>query len=714
MGLRKTGPNSYVRIAAVGSFVKNIVYNSKKYIMKNIKLGVKLIGGFIATVVIILIVGINADHQQNTLYKNTEILVDQSIPGMQSVLTLKSELHHIASLTRALLTPFSSPDQRRISHEKLLDIRTICHQEEAKFESLQIPDIVQREWQEYTAAFQKWEKANSRAVELSERLIAMDMTNPVQLQIDMAGFDVEHQRIIQGFRDLFLTGKELDGTAVHQECSLQKWLDTFTTDNPELKKLVEELKPLEAAFSAAVKEVQQLYDDGQSYEAEFTAKLNLYPTAEKILEKNHAMRQITSAAYQTFKEMTGILLDEAAKNQASTLSALDGIVDALSEYSSKTVEKSQTVKRDARVITLAGVGAGILLAVTLGVSLTVIITRPLKKGVHFAEVMAGGDLTGRIDVDRSDEIGTLVNALNAMSGKLRSLIREARSGVLDVDNASDKLTKVSCEMASAAKNAADRSKQVAVAANEMSVNQNSIAGAMEEAAMNANMVASAVEEMNATVGEIAGNSDRAKKITARAVEQSDRASSRVGELGRAADAVNKVTEAITEISEQTNLLALNATIEAARAGEAGKGFAVVANEIKELAKQTAEATGDIKQKIAGIQDATSVTVQEIREIGVIIADVDEIVSSIAGAVDEQTSATGDIAKNVAQVSSGITNVSEKVSRSSAMSTSMSTDISDVSARAGDIHEGISKVKESAERLTDIARELKAVTDAFRV
>jgi len=77
------------------------------------------------------------------------------------------------------------------------------------------------------------------------------------------------------------------------------------------------------------------------------------------------------------------------------------------------------------------------------------------------------------------------------------------------------------------------------------------------------------------------------------------------ELGMAAQTVDKVTEAITEIFEQTNLLALNATIEAARAGEAGKGFAVVANEIKELAKQTATATHNIKQQIEGVQQTAA-------------------------------------------------------------------------------------------------------------
>lgn len=198
------------------------------------------------------------------------------------------------------------------------------------------------------------------------------------------------------------------------------------------------------------------------------------------------------------------------------------------------------------------------------------------------------------------------------------------------------LAAIADQMAAGAEDTASRSSQVAAAAREMSSNQDSVAAAMEQASTNVNMVAAAAEEMSSTIDAIAQNSSRAKDITAQAVDQSKIASNRVDELGRAASEITKVTEAITDISEQTNLLALNATIEAARAGEAGKGFAVVANEIKALAKQTAEATLDIKNKIKGIQEATGITVTEINDISSVITDVDQIVAAIASAVEEQS------------------------------------------------------------------------------
>jgi methyl-accepting chemotaxis protein len=113
-----------------------------------------------------------------------------------------------------------------------------------------------------------------------------------------------------------------------------------------------------------------------------------------------------------------------------------------------------------------------------------------------------------------------------------------------------------------------------------------------------------------------------------------------------------VVKLITAIAEQTNLLALNATIEAARAGDAGRGFAVVASEVKSLASQTAKATEDISNHIAGMQEATQESVAAIKEIGTTIGQISAIAASITGAVEQQGTATQEIARNVQSVAQG--------------------------------------------------------------
>ncbi len=122
------------------------------------------------------------------------------------------------------------------------------------------------------------------------------------------------------------------------------------------------------------------------------------------------------------------------------------------------------------------------------------------------------------------------------------------------------------------------------------------------------------------------------------------------DLGESTIRIGRDTEAITEISEQTNLLALNTTIEAARAGEAGKGFVVVANEIKELARQTASATVDIKNQITEMPATSSTTVNDIKEISVVIVELNNVINTITTEVEEQSAATNEMAGNIAQTS----------------------------------------------------------------
>jgi len=179
-----------------------------------------------------------------------------------------------------------------------------------------------------------------------------------------------------------------------------------------------------------------------------------------------------------------------------------------------------------------------------------------------------------------------------------------------------------------------------------------VAGASEEASNTIQSVASATEELSTSVEEIGRQVRESNRIAEAAVVQAQETDGRIGKLSRAAQEIGDVVKLITAIAEQTNLLALNATIEAARAGDAGRGFAVVASEVKSLASQTAKATDEISNHIAGMQQATQESVAAIKEIGTTIGRISNIASSIASAVEQQGSATQEIARNVQNVAEG--------------------------------------------------------------
>ncbi len=342
------------------------------------------------------------------------------------------------------------------------------------------------------------------------------------------------------------------------------------------------------------------------------------------------------------------------------------------------------------------------------------ITSRLRQADTFTEKFGEGNLTVVSGISGTDELGKIGSSLDTMATNLRRMISQMNADAGNLDSTSGQVLEIAGQVSESSDDVSGRSNSVASAAEEMSANMTSVAAAVEETSTNVSIMAGAVHEMTNTISKITQDTENARTITENAVSQSQRASERVNELGTAATQIGKVTETITEISEQTNLLALNATIEAARAGEAGKGFAVVANEIKELAKQTAEATMDIRENIESIQSSTSVTVTEIGGIADIVNEVNEIVSGIATALEEQAATTQEISENVSQASQGIQEVTENVAQSSIVAGEVASDIAEVNAESVAINSASTELAGSAEKLNELAGALTTLVKQFKV
>ncbi len=358
-----------------------------------------------------------------------------------------------------------------------------------------------------------------------------------------------------------------------------------------------------------------------------------------------------------------------------------------------------------------------LLAFLIGMIITRSVAGVLGAATAHAQEIAKGDVSREVPeffLVRKDEGGDLARAFKGMTDNLRNLIRNVSGGIQTLASSSTELSAIASQTTGGVKAISAQTTAVAAAAEESSANTLSVATSMEEASANLGSVASATEEMSATVGEIASNSEKARSISEQAMSQAQTISSMMQQLGAAAQEIGQVTETITDISSQTNLLALNATIEAARAGAAGKGFAVVANEIKELARQTAAATEDIKAKIGGVQSSTGSAIADIDKIVDVIKEVGTIVSSIAAAIEEQSTVTRDVAGNIAQASSGVQEANERISQTAAVSKTIATDIAGISAGVSEISQGGEQVQTSAVELSKLSEQLKEMVGRFKV
>ncbi|MFK8138201.1 MAG: methyl-accepting chemotaxis protein [Bdellovibrionales bacterium] len=264
----------------------------------------------------------------------------------------------------------------------------------------------------------------------------------------------------------------------------------------------------------------------------------------------------------------------------------------------------------------------------------------------------------------------------------------------------ESLNEASLKLSAAAEQLNVSSDQMILNAENTTNQANTAATASEEIAAGVTNVASSMDEMTGSIREITGKTNEASNKSSEAQQTVAKTNDTITMLGKSSSEIGNVIKVISSIAKQTNLLALNATIEAARAGEAGKGFAVVANEVKELAKETADATSDITNKIESIQSDSTLAVSAIGGVMGSIEALDEISTNIAASIEEQAATTNEVAR-IASEATAATN-------------EITINVTEVVKMSGATLQAAKEAKDASTNLNELAQTLRDLVEKVEV
>lgn len=338
---------------------------------------------------------------------------------------------------------------------------------------------------------------------------------------------------------------------------------------------------------------------------------------------------------------------------------------------------------------------------------------PIKRIKGSIGFLAQGDYDTAVPmIDKKDEIGEIARSLDALrqeglsareASEERRILREEQIKKAErlseiVSSFNESITDNINQTMGFSEEVTTSSHRLQSASENVASQSDIVDKASERANQNVQTVAAASEELSASIGEINNQIEHSKGLSDDTVKWVKQTSQSVTMLSQSADKINVVRQLINDIAEQVKMLALNAGIEAARAGEAGKGFNVVASEVKNLAKQTADATDEIDIHIKAMQHKTKDVESNVENIQSVIDRLNETIATIASAAEQQAAATKEISRSVHEASDGTNQVSEGIRSASKV--------------ADDTRELANEMVEMSNRLNEYTTQLRENMDEF--
>lgn len=432
---------------------------------------------------------------------------------------------------------------------------------------------------------------------------------------------VEFKKQVQEWKNLLLRGND--------PANFTKYSEAFVKQSEVTQTNLQQLKKLFSQLDLDTKMVDEALTTHQELQGKYLDALKKYDQADQ------------NSAHIVDTLVNGMDRPPTQK--------IDGIVDFILAKADSLVAESEKDAQARYQFSSRLLWSGILLALVLGGTITYWlirgITRPLLQAVNMAQTAASGDLTSKITVNGTDEIGLLMKSLKEMNQSLSNIVNEVRGGTDAIHEASS---------------------EIATGNLDLSARTEAQAGSIEE-------TASSMEELTSNVRQNAGNASEASRMAIVASEVASKGGSVVSQVIEMMASINESSKKIVDIigvidgiAFQTNILALNAAVEAARAGEQGRGFAVVASEVRNLAQRSASAAKEIKTLINDSVSKVEAGAALVNQAGNTMVEVVESVKRVSDVLITINSTNHEQNTEIEQISQAISQMDNVTQQNAAL------------------------------------------------
>ena len=621
------------------------------------KIFAKLTGAFAIVALICALVGIVGWYGIDNTQASLIDVGNTHLPAIQGLGLVMEGMNSIKSAERTIINPGISNGDRVHEYENLESRWSEFQKGWDMFKAVDMEAEEKVLADKAGVAVAQWRVEHEKLVDLVK---SVQLSDPESVHGELMSREVDHLNWVRELEKAVAEGKPFTGQLDARLCNFGKWLATYQSDLPQLSLILERFSGPHEKLHNYGERINSLMAKGNQAQAADLLRKEVAPTLAGIQTIFHEAQTLVKGQLATLDQARDIGFGSERVAFGKAMDSFDELYDLARRLADERKAGSEVSAQRSKLLALAAVLIGVVIAMTFGFFISRGISRPMGLGVRFAEDIARGDFSTRLQLLRGDEIGQLSAALDNMADSLAkqaSVAEIISKGDLSVEVvlASEKdqlggalknmvqiLNDVLGQVSASTDNVSSGSQAMSAASEEMSQGASEQAAAAEEAS-------SSIEQMTANIRQNADNALQTEKIAIKAAQDARDGGAAVAETTMAMKEIANKIIIIEEIARQTNLLALNAAIEAARAGEHGKGFAVVAAEVRKLAERSQVAAGEIS--------TLSVSSVEVAEkaaslLDVIVPNIQktaELVQEISAASKEQDSGAEQINKAIQQL-----------------------------------------------------------------